>query len=162
MLWDNPKICSGRGLRRRAASTPRSRPGVVVVLLVGAAFLSACATQVPRREALAGYGRAAERGQGASWESVMATPEVAEGLGDTDPSERAEFARADGRLSIESNGPILASGAWPQPYRADLDTPRYLYIRDRNGTFTFFGVRPRYGDLHDGYRRDYRRGWDGW
>lgn len=90
----------------------------------------------------------------------MSTPEVTERLSDTDLAQLPEFARADGRLSIDTNSPILASDAWPQPYRADLDTPRYLYIRDRNGTFTFFGVR-RYGGGYDGYRRDVGGGWVG-
>ncbi len=92
----------------------------------------------------------------------MSTPEVGDHLNDTDPAELPEFARADGRLSIESSGPLLASDAWPQPYRADLDSRRQLYIRDRNGTFTFFGVGRRFGDDGYGYRREYRGGWNAW
>jgi hypothetical protein len=123
------------------------------VCVVATLAIAGCATQVPQREAMSGYGSRSESGQAGSWESVLSTPEVIERLAATPPDSLPEFARADYRLSESNPGPVLASGQWPEPDRTSLEYPRYLQIRDRDGRLTYFSTRPDY------YRRYYGPGW---
>ncbi|MCC6322573.1 MAG: hypothetical protein IT438_14185 [Phycisphaerales bacterium] len=119
------------------------KPGMVIALCGGVAiacWLGGCAaSSVPRREA----GSASRFGgdQGASAEVVFAPVEV----GDWGAPE---YGRRDAQLSVREDGPLLATSQWPEPERASLENPRYLYIRDRDGRYTYFvpdrAYSPRY------------------
>ena len=80
--------------------------------------------------------------QAASAELVFAGPEWTNSAADYGAPE---YGRRDYMLSPISNQPILATAEWPEPERASLENPRYLYIRDRDGRYTYF--------VPDGYAR---------
>ncbi|GEM_PF-3209877 len=99
------------------------------------ALLSACAAPLERRpateEAFVGAG-------GASWDLVFDSPGVTTSLASTDRTRLAEFSRADQRLNVRPNTPLLASNQWPEAERASLAYSRRVSIPTRADSILFF------------------------
>lgn len=127
MGWNNRK--NGTGLRRHVAAWMATGGAAVM-------SVSGCSTSgVPRYDE-----RASVSGgdQAASWEAVFLTPaaEAIVSSGEAGPAD--EYARNDGRLGVGEPGPLLATSQWPEPIRASIEHPRYVYIRDDARRMLFF------------------------
>ena len=109
------------------SSRAKNGSGPMVIALCCAAGFAGCASSVPRREArfTSGFGG----DQGAASEVVFAT--TPDSVGD-------EFFRRDASLSIYEGQAQIATAQWPEPERTSLENPRYLYLRDRDGRYTYF------------------------
>ncbi|MFN7020425.1 MAG: hypothetical protein ACK4WH_03750 [Phycisphaerales bacterium] len=114
-----------------------------VIALCGLALAGGCASSVPRIETASASRFGGDQGRWA--EVVFPPPERGGGA-------EWEFARRDRALSVRGDAPLLATTQWPEPGRASLENVRRVYIRDRDGSYTYF--------LPD--RAPVRRYWSGW
>lgn len=85
-----------------------------------------------------------------SWEGVAAErgPDQRAFAGGQEWS-RPEYGRRDGELSIREPRALVSSDQWPEVPRADIGSPRYVFVRTSDRTLLFFVPR----------RADGRRGW---
>lgn len=77
----------------------------------------------------------------ARWEAVMLPEATAQDLGDYVPGSSGGAwwdERRDAAMSYRSDGPLLASGEWPEPSRPSLDRPRYIELPKRPETLLYF------------------------
>lgn len=114
-----------------------------VIALCGLGVAGGCATGVPRVESASATRFGGDQGRSAE---VVFSPL------DNGGGAEWEFARRDWAMSVRGDAPLLATTQWPEPERASLENVRRVYIRDRDGSYTYF--------LPD--RVPARRYWSGW
>lgn len=117
-------------------------------LLGAGVLLGGCAAPLERRPAT----EEAFVGDGASsWDLVFDSPSVNRALASADRTGFAEFHRADRRLNVRPDAPLLASNQWPEAERASLAYPRRVSIPTRADSLLFFeGESERRGYRGDG------------
>lgn len=81
-----------------------------------------------------------------------------EGFEDDPWAAEMDASRRDADLAVRGNGPILASGDWPQPAQPSIENSWYVWLPTHPETALF--MRPESGSWQDrGYSN---RGWGSW
>jgi hypothetical protein len=96
-------------------------------------------------------------GGGSTWEAVLPSPYVAQGLGSYDARQYAEFSRNDARMSARPARARLATNQWPENPRPSLSRARRLYLETRPEQVLYFE-----STRDEGYERDRSSGWNWW
>ncbi len=105
------------------------------LLVLGPALigLSGCSAPVERRPLADAYVGEA----GASWATVLPTPEVIAMAGEGRPENSPDFARRDYALGIAS-ADNLPPGSWPDDTRPSLDRQRRITLSTQSQTVIYF------------------------
>ncbi|MCC7389732.1 MAG: hypothetical protein IT431_13295 [Phycisphaerales bacterium] len=86
---------------------------------------------------------------GGTWEAVLPGARVAE-LGADRGQTGWPAQRNDGQLNPRSFGPVLATGAWPEPERPSVRRPVFVRTPRQAESYLYYRTEERY---------EYQRGW---